>query len=98
MTVDYWTACGACRAFRHERRRRRIVHREPEAADAVVGMKGAGDRAGRGDAANLADTLGPVAADFIRHFDQDDVDVGMCFARTMPMSRSASESGHRWWT
>ena len=54
---------------------------------------GAGDGAGRGDAADLAHAFRAVAADLVGHLDQDDVDVGHVLGRTMPTSRRPSESG-----
>ena len=56
-------------------------------------MQGAGDRAGSGDTADSPTPFCTVAPDFIGHFDQDDIDFGMCFAPTMPRSRNNNESG-----
>src|SRR5580704_6497444 len=66
--------------FRNQRRpRRRIFHRQTETPNFVVGIKRARYCASRGNAPDLTDAFRSIAANFIRHFDQDHVNLRCLF-------------------
>jgi hypothetical protein len=70
-----WEGTGLAARLRHRRRSGgRIVHRQTEAADSVVSVQRARDRAGGWHQSDFARAFGSVAAHFVGNFDQDDVD------------------------
>ena len=72
--LSYFVLCTSNflpRLGQQGRGRGRVVHGEAVSADAVVGMQGSGHGTGGRHAANLADALGAVAANLVRHLEEE---------------------------